>query len=170
MVNATNFVSNRFPYLISICILAIACSGGGDSGKSSMSPPAPTSHCTAVGATCDMASDPCCYSNGAQTQCKSGTCQVCADTNASCSADSDCCPGHTCSSDTCLLNVGNGPCKQNSDCCCNPSVVSCIGTGCCLNSGTEISCGSSAYNICCSGSGYSVDYTNASTYTLCYFT
>ncbi len=168
MVNVANSIQNHFLHLISICVLAIACSGGGNGGKPSPSPPAPTSKCTAFGASCNTASDPCCYSNGAQTQCANGTCQVCADTNASCSVNGDCCPGHTCNAGTCLLNVGSGPCTKNSDCCCNPSVVSCIDTGCCYNSGTEINCGGVlAIDVCCSGSSY-VQYTDYSQTELCF--
>lgn len=168
MVNVTNSVLNRFLCVMSTCMLAIACSSDDNGGKSSPSPPPPTPHCTAIGSTCDMASDPCCYSNGAQTQCKSGTCQVCADTNASCSADSDCCVGHTCSSGTCLLNVGAGGCTKNSDCCCNPSVVNCVNGSCCAVSGTEFGCGNVVVlSYCCSGTARSDQRSDGTCYGYC---
>lgn len=147
-MNPASPVLIRFARAAFVAATLFACgSGDGDSTDTGKTPPSSssnTAHCTAIGATCNMASNPCCSDNGAETRCTNGICERCGGTNDSCDGDS-CCAG-SCVSGTCCAALRQ-TCSSTSDCCNGE----CQGT-CCIPSGM----GTNYSPDCCSGSAHAV--------------
>jgi hypothetical protein len=132
MTHTIHFARSTIATLLVIAIASVlvpAC-GGDDKESSTEEDTPPGSYCTPLGDSCNSASDPCCYSDGAETKCMNATCQVCAATGSACGTDDDCCLNRNCYSGTCC-NRPRAGCSSDEDCC---SGV-CGTSSCCLPSG-----------------------------------